>query len=72
MKFTTFNPSELEIIVCEAVISLKPSIEDKLPGFIISKSSLDLNKDNPQINLTLTDIDGDTHNMFIAFIHRPN
>jgi len=72
MKFTSFNPSELEIIVSEAVNSLKPSIEEKIPGYKISSSSLDLNKDNPQISLTLTDTDGDNHNMVIAFIHRPN
>ncbi len=72
MKFTTFNPSELEIIVSEAVNSLKPSIEEKIPGFRISASRLELNKDNPQISLTLTDTDGDNHNLVIAFIHRPN
>jgi hypothetical protein len=71
MKFDTFNPSELEIQVCEAFSALKPELEQKLNGLTILKIQVNLNKDNPEITLSLADNDGDIHTLTVAFIHKP-
>lgn len=71
MKFDSFNPSELEIQVCEAFSALKPELEQKLNGLTILKTQVNLNKDNPEITLSIADNDGDSHTLTVAFIHKP-
>jgi hypothetical protein len=72
MKFTSFNPSPLEIQLCEVINGLQPEIEKQLGNLKIVKSVPKLAKDNPDITFTLEDSDGDLHTLVVAFIHRPS
>jgi hypothetical protein len=71
MKFDTFNPSELEIQVCDALSKLTPEIQKQLVNLSIVNTAVSLNKDNPELTLNLSDKDGDMHTITISIIHRP-
>jgi hypothetical protein len=72
MKTTTYNPSKLELEFSAAIESLLPIISAKLPDYKISVLQVRNNLDNPFLDLSIEDADGDLHELVIKFVQRPD
>jgi len=72
MKVTSFNPSPIEVKVCEAIVALQSELQAHLGDLVIEHATANLKKDNPDIIFNLKDADGDVHTLVVSFIHRPN
>jgi len=72
MKVTSFNPSPIEVKVCEAIVAIQNELQTQLGDLVIEHAKSNLKKDNPDITITLKDADGDIHTLVVSFIHRPN
>jgi len=72
MKVTSFNPSPIEVKVCEAILAIQGELQTQLGDLVIEHAKANLKKDNPDITMTLKDADGDIQTLVLSFIHRPN
>ena len=72
MKTTTYNPSAIEIELAKALVILQKEIEQKLDAKQITKISPDLSQDNPAVKISLTDKDGDAHEVVLKIVQLPD
>lgn len=72
MKTEAYNPSRLEVEFAEAVAELKDQLEAKLSAFTITKVEKQVSLDNPTVNFTLKDSDGDKHEIVFRIIQKPD
>lgn len=71
MRTKQFNPSTLEVALSEAFAKSIDTISKSLPeGTKITKVEKNSNLDNPQVIYTITDAEGDTHEVVISIIQR--
>ncbi len=72
MKTTNYNPSTLEIDLANALVIMHKELEKHLHGTQIIKADPNINRDNPTIKLTLSDKDGDLHDVVIRIVQLPD
>ena len=72
MITTVYNPSEIETELAKILASFKDQISAKLSVNTIKDLSLRVNQDNPDVVLFLEDKEGDTHEVVIKIIQRPD
>lgn len=72
MKTTTYNPSAIEIELAKALVILQKEIEQKLDAKQITKIFPDLSQDNPAVKISLTDKDGDAHEVVLKIVQLPD
>jgi len=70
MKTTNYNPSQIEVEIAEAIMKLKPELEQMLSTNKIVKVENRIERDNPQLLIALEDNDGDPHEVVIKIIQR--
>lgn len=70
MNTQRYNPSPLEVEFAKAITELQQQIQERLTDNAIVKVKSDLETDNPQVNFTLHDKDGDDHEIVIKIIQR--
>lgn len=70
METQRYNPSPLEVEFAKAITELQQQIQDRLKDNAIVKVNTNMEVDNPQVNFTLQDKDGDNHEIVIKIIQR--
>ena len=72
MKTTTYNPSPIEVEFAKGLSNMKNELEKHLSNNKIDSIVNKINADNPMIIFNLVDGDGDTHQLVIKVIQRPD
>jgi hypothetical protein len=72
MKTSTYNPSSLEVDFVNALHILQEQIEKHLKDNKIVNVESNMNRDNPMVKFSLTDKDGDPHEIMIRIIQIPD
>lgn len=72
MKTTSYNPSPLEIDLANALVILQKEIEKHLQNNQITKIEPHITRDNPMVKFSLTDKDGDPHEIVIRIVQIPD
>lgn len=72
MKTKSYNPSDLEVQIAQAITKLSTEIESELPTNQIIKIDNQIEMDNPMVRLDLLDDDGDPHEVVIKIIQVPD
>ena len=72
MKTTSYNPSPLEIDLANALVILQKEIEKHLQNNQITKIEAHITRDNPMVKFSLTDKDGDPHEIVIRIVQIPD
>lgn len=72
MKTKQYNPSQLEIDFADALEKIKPQLEEQLNGQKIMNVENKSQQDNPQLIFNLEDDDGDSHQMVVRLIQKPD
>jgi hypothetical protein len=72
MRTTTYNPSPFEVALANALESAKADLEKHLPGIKISEALAETHGDNPRVKFTITDSDGDPHQLTVQIIQQPD
>ncbi|MDH5399333.1 MAG: hypothetical protein OEX02_14375 [Cyclobacteriaceae bacterium] len=72
MKTKSYNPSQLEVEIAEAISQLDRQIEAKISANKIIKIENKINQDNPLIRIYLLDQDGDPHEVVVKIIQTPD
>jgi hypothetical protein len=72
MKTVVYNPSPIEVKVCEALYQISAQLEQALGDLKIESLVPNVKKDNPDVVITLVDSDGDKHQVVITVIQRPD
>jgi len=72
MKTTTYNPSQLEIDIANAMLTLQKEIEKKLADIQIIHVETQIMRDNPMVKFSLLDRDGDPHEVVVRVIQIPD
>lgn len=70
METQRYNPSPLEVEFAKVIAELQQQIQDRLKDNAIVKVNTNMEVDNPQVNFTLQDKDGDNHEIVIKIIQR--
>jgi len=68
MKTTSYSPSQLEIEIANALMQLKDELQNKLSGNTIDSIIAHTNLDNPSVKISVTDGDGDPHEVVIKVV----
>jgi hypothetical protein len=69
MKTERYNPSPLEQELARAIEASKDALSAHLSGTIAS-IDIQLETDNPRLNLLIRDADGDQHRLVVQIIQR--
>ena len=69
MKTERYNPSPLEQELARAIEAAKNTLSTHLSGTIVS-IDIQLETDNPKLNLLIQDADGDKHTLVVQIIQR--
>ena len=69
MKTERYNPSPLEQELARAIEAAKDALSSHLSGTIVS-IDIQLETDNPRLNLFIRDADGDQHTLVVQIIQR--
>ena len=69
MKTQRYNPSPLEQELATAIAALKSELSQQISSEIVTIES-QLETDNPRLNFTLIDEDGDKHMLVVQIIQR--
>ena len=69
MKTERYNPSPLEQELARAIEASKDALSTHLSGTITS-INIQLDADNPRLNLLIQDDDGDQHTLVVQIIQR--
>ena len=69
MKTERYNPSPLEQELARAIEAAKDALSSHLSGTIVS-IDIQLEADNPRLNLLIRDADGDQHTLVVQIIQR--
>ncbi|MFZ9504932.1 MAG: hypothetical protein ACO263_10210 [Cyclobacteriaceae bacterium] len=72
MKTDKYNPSSLELDLANALVILEKEIEKHLQNNKIVKIDPDLSSNNPTVNITLEDSDGDSHELIVRIFQVPD
>ena len=72
MKTDKYNPSSLELDLANALVILEKEIEKHLQNNKIVRIDPDLSSNNPTVNITLEDSDGDIHELIIRIFQVPD
>ena len=72
MKTTTYNPSQLEIDIANAMLTLQKEIEKKLADIQIIHVETQIMRDNPMVKFSLLDRDSDPHEVVVRVIQIPD
>ncbi|MEY3404775.1 MAG: hypothetical protein RL161_205 [Bacteroidota bacterium] len=72
MKTDKYNPSSLELDLANALVILEKEIEKHLQNNKIVKIDPDLSSNNPTVNITLEDNDGDSHELIVRIFQVPD
>ena len=72
MKITDYNPSIIEVDICEAIGKIIPHLESHLNGMKVSSFTSNSEAENPKITLHLVDSDEDPHEVVLSIIQRPD
>jgi len=72
MKTEVYNPSPLEVEMANIIESLEPQIAEKLNGNKIIKIDKNTTIDNPIIRIITEDKDGDSHEVVLKIIQKPD
>ncbi|MGB3851501.1 MAG: hypothetical protein WA958_16145 [Tunicatimonas sp.] len=69
MKTERYNPSPLEQELTRAIAASQDTLSSHLSGTIVSVD-VQLEVDNPRLNVLIQDSDGDQHNLVVQVIQR--
>jgi hypothetical protein len=72
MKTTSYNPSSLEVEIATVIENLKDQISSNLQNRKVLSIDHKLDMDNPQLDLTIQDLDGDIHKIILKLIQKPD
>ncbi len=72
MKTSSYNPSPLEVEFANILEGLTDEINRKFKNFKIEDTAIQLDLDNPVLNIAIVDDDGDKHSLAIKIIQRPD
>lgn len=72
MKTENYNPSQIETEFAQAITDLQAELEKKLSTNKIVKVENKIGQDNPKLFIQLEDTDGDSHEIVIKIIQRPD
>ncbi len=72
MKTTHYNPSTIEVQCAQILTGMIEQINEKLDGFTVYKIENDIEKDNPTVEISMKDTDGDVHEVIIKIIQKPD
>ncbi len=67
-----YNPSQLEVTIAKAIMSISEQLESKLEGHKIEKIEEKITEDNPMLRVHLKDSDGDMHEVVLKIIQKPD
>ncbi|MFT4804866.1 MAG: hypothetical protein ACI9XJ_000309 [Marivirga sp.] len=67
-----YNPSQLEVDLAEAIHAVSDQIESRLKGYKITGIEDKIKEDNPMLKMHLEDSDGDTHEIVLKIIQKPD
>ena len=70
MKTISYNPSQLEVEMAQAVAALKDEIVARTTGQTLTGVVENLRQDNPTVVFKFVDTDGDAHSVIVQFIQR--
>ena len=72
MKTTSYNPSEIEVALADALSEMGEEISSRLSGLTISEIDIKTREDNPSLILRISDEDNDPHEVVVKIIQRPD
>ena len=72
MKTTSYNPSEIEVALADALSEMGEEISSRLSGYNISEIDIKKREDNPSLILRISDEDNDPHEVVVKIIQRPD
>lgn len=67
-----YNPSPIEVRFVEVLCELKNEINKKLSNYDVYKIENNTSLDNPTIEFSLKDKDGDEHEIVLKVIQKPD
>lgn len=72
MKTDHYNPSKLEVEFANAIHNLREKIQDHLTDNKITHIFSNVDTDNPVVSFHLEDKDGDSHELVVQIIQKPD
>lgn len=72
MKTTNYNPSTIEIQCAQILTDMMDEINKRLDGFTVYKIENEIKKDNPTVEISMKDNDGDIHEVIMKIIQKPD
>jgi hypothetical protein len=72
MKTTSYNPSNLEIEIANALTNLNGELQKHLNDKKIDVIVADTKQDNPSVKISITDNDGDVHEVVLKIVQLPD
>ena len=72
MKTKDYNPSTIEVRFVEVLSELKEEINKKMTDFDVYKIENNTQIDNPTVNISLKDNEGDEHKIVLKVIQKPD
>ncbi len=72
MKTNTYNPSPLEVEFANILEDLRDEMNNRLKNCKIEATGIQLDLDNPVLNIDIVDHDGDKHSLVFKIIQRPD
>lgn len=72
MKTVNYNPSVFELKLASAISACKDEIQQNLQDLKIIATTEEMQRDNPLLIFQLEDQDGDSHEVVIKVIQRPD